>query len=450
MEFRIFNTLTKEKEIFKPIKEGSIGLYSCGPTVYDNVHIGNLRAFVLSDVIRRALEWNGNKVVQVMNITDIDDKTIKRSIEEGIRRDELTKKYEESFWQDIEALNIEKPTQAPRASENIDEMVTIIEALVKSGKAYKATDGIYFSIKEAEDYGALAHIHPDVSSQQERISNDEYDKESPQDFALWKFWKEEDGDNFWDVSIGKGRPGWHIECSAMSTKYLGQTFDIHTGGIDLIFPHHTNEIAQSVAYSGVPLSNYWVHNAHILVDGKKMSKSAGNFFTLSKIIEKGVSPMAYRYWLLTAHYRTQVNFTLISSIGAEQAMNKLVRSLSEIENSGNINSEYKENFTAFINDDLDTPKALALIWDLMKDDAVSDEDKKATVLDFDKVLGLRLVEQIEASKVTIPAEVEKMLEEREAARKNKDWATADELRTKILEVGFEIKDSDSGPRLFKL
>jgi len=455
MDIFLHNTLTKTNEPFKPIKQGKVGIYSCGPTVYDRIHIGNLRSFLFPDILRRLMTYAGYDVTLIRNITDVDDKTIRRSREEKISLKELTEKYEKTYFDDLALMNILPPSASPRATENIPEMIVLIEKLLAKKIAYAASDGIYFSIsKSPKGYGLLAGMTVAESEhQKERIANDEYDKENPHDFALWKFWNEEDdGDTFWEAPFGKGRPGWHIECSAMSTKYLDQPFDIHTGGVDLLFPHHTNEIAQSEAAEGKPLAHYWLHNEHILVDGKKMSKSAQNFFTLEDIVAKGISPLAFRYWLLSAHYRTLVNVTWDSLMGSNQGLKRLVATLSTLEDSGSPETSYKNRFNAIIGDDLDTPKALALISEILKDGTLRSGTKKATILEMDTVLGLMLKEQAEEAKKTleIPEAIQDLLNEREEARKAKNWTRADEIRQTIGEKGFEILDTEAGAKLQKL
>src|SRR5271168_1991503 len=387
---RLFNTLSSTKEEFKPIIPKKVGVYSCGPTVYDRVHIGNLRAFTLPDLLKRMFRLNGYEVNHIENITDVDDKTIKRSREEKISLQELTKKYTDLFYNDLKVMNIEKPSTSPHATDYIKEMVKLIRTLIQKGYAYEASDGIYFSISKFKNYGALVKgFKIDRENQRSRIAGDDYDKDNSSDFALWKFYTEEDGDVFWETEIGTGRPGWHIECSAMSITNLGNHFDIHTGGSDLIFPHHTNEIAQSEAATGEQFVNYWLHNGSINVNNVKMAKSAGNFITLKEIEEKGIFLLAYRYWLLTSHYRTLVNFTWEALQGAETALKRLRAAFVSFGDSyGKANDDYLQKFRNFINDDLDTPKALALTWDLLKDNDIADDSKKATLLEFDKVFGL--------------------------------------------------------------
>ncbi len=432
------NTLSGEKEEFKPLKEGSVSMYACGPTVYDFAHIGNFRTFIFSDVLKRMFEYNGLNVDAVMNITDVDDKTIKRSVAEGVSLSELTKKYEDLFFSDLESLNIKRFPKTPRATESIREMISLIEKMLENGSAYKSTDGVYFDITKSTNYGKLANLNLENTAK-ERIANDEYDKANARDFSLWKFYSIDDGDVVYDAPFGKGRPGWHIECSAMSmTNLHAETIDIHTGGSDLIFPHHTNEIAQSEAVTGKKFVNYWMHAGFITVDGKKMSKSLGNIFTLANLKEKNIDPIAYRYFVLGAHYSTLLNFTSEAVIGAQIALKKLRQKISELPIGGSI---VKTEFNDFINDDLNTPKALALIWDILKYENISDSDKRATILDFDKVLGLDL-DKIE--NVEIPENVQILIKDRNLARKNKDFAKSDELRSKIESLGFKVMDTEDG------
>ena len=435
MVIKLHNTLSGKKEQFTAINEEEVGIYNCGPTVYDTVHIGNLRTVVFYDIIRRVFEYNGYKVEQVMNITDVDDKTIRKSIEEKISLADLTKKYEKLFFEDIESLNILKPHKILSARAYIPEIIELISVLLKNQSAYKSDDGIYFKISNSKNYGVLAGLKLDKPVQ-ERIENDEYDKENPRDFALWKFYKESDGDVVWAAPFGRGRPGWHIECSAMAIKALGNTIDIHAGGSDLIFPHHTNEIAQSESATGKTFVNYWLHGGMINVEKDKMAKSKGNFLKLKDL----VSPLAYRYWLLTAHYRTQVNFTFKAVNASQTALIKFCNNFLALGNkTGEIDENYNNKFTDCINDDLDMPKALALAWELFKDKKVSDPDKKATLLKFDEVFGLKLNE-LKVSEEKIPEEIKFLIEERENARKTKDFKKSDALRAEIEARGFKVKD----------
>ncbi len=466
MPIHIYNTLTQQKEEFKPIKKGQVGIYNCGPTVYDTAHIGNFRTFVLDDIIRRVFEYEGYLVTQVMNSTDIDDKTIKRSREEGKSLLEFTRHYETLFLAELHALNILTPHRFLRATDHIKEMIEMISILLEKGIAYPTRDGVYFSIGMFPEYGKLAHIKLDAEVR-ERIANDEYEKENPRDFALWKFYSPDDGEAVWDASFGKGRPGWSIECSAMATWALGPTIDVHTGGIDLLFPHHTNEIAQSEAATGHPFTNYWVHGAFMNVDDDKMSKSKGNFFKLQDLEEGGVSPIAYRYWLLTSHYRSQVNFTLEAVKGAQNAFVRLVEAFIDFSVTQHIHDDhhhhhaqaaepidYKTEFRKAVTDDFNMPEAVALVWKLIKDPAVEPSEKSTLMLDFDKVLGLGLAAVLEMTKMEVqegvPAEVTALVSAREEARIGKEWEKADALRKEIEVRGYVVKDTEEGPEVKRI
>lgn len=402
-------------------------------------------------MLKRYLSYKGYEVKHVMNITDVDDKTIRDSIAQSKTLKEFTELYTLEFFKDRDVLNILPPNTYTKATDYIDEMVKIVEQLIDKGFAYKTEDGsVYFDIRKDKEYGKLSHFKLfDLKENAEgRMKKDEYEKENAEDFALWKAWDATDGEVFWETSLGKGRPGWHIECSAMSIAELGENIDIHTGGVDLIFPHHENEIAQSECATGKPFVKYWMHNEHLMVDGKKMAKSAGNFYTLRDLIKKDVDPLAFRMWLYTAHYRTKTNFT----IDAVNASGKALERLKEIylnlgEDLGEVIKDYKEKLLNYMDDDLDTPKALALLWDLVKDQDVSNSDKKATLLDFDKVFGFRLDK---LKKDIIPESIMILAKKREEARANKNWAKSDELRDKIKDLGYEVKDSDTGPKISKI
>jgi cysteinyl-tRNA synthetase len=455
MAITIHNTLTGEKEEFKPLVAGNVGIYNCGPTVYDTVHIGNLRTFVMYDTIRRVFEYNNYEVTQVMNITDVDDKTIKRSKEKGQTLEELTKHYTNLFLSDIHSMNIRTPNKLLSAREYVTEMIEMISIILENDMAYQSKDGIYFSIGKSKNYGKLAKLKL-TDEVRERISNDEYEKENPRDFALWKFWSEEDGDVVWDAPFGKGRPGWHIECSAMSTRALGPTIDIHTGATDLIFPHHTNEIAQSEAATSQHFVNYWIHGAFMNVNDSKMSKSKNNFLKLVDIEEAGISPIAYRYWLLTSHYRSQVNFTEEAVKGAQNAFIRLIEAFLRLKETTHEHihasatpRDYRGEFLAKVNDDFNMPEAVALTWELIKDHTVESKEKVALMLDFDKVLGLGLQGVMNTIEEKIPAEITLLAEAREEARKAKDFAQADAMRKEIESRGFEIKDGSDGFELRK-
>ena len=455
MGLKIYNTLTRKKEKFVPVKAGQVGMYVCGPTIYDFVHIGNLRAYVFGDSLRRVLKANGLKVKEVMNLTDVDDKTIRDSQKAKVKLKDFTKKFEKGFVEDIRAMNIETPEVMPKATEHIDEMVSLIKSLLKKGIAYKTDDGIYFSIKKFKDYGKLSRIKKDdlKVGASERVAKDEYEKDHVNDFALWKFWTKEDGDVFWKTELGRGRPGWHIECSAMSTKYLGKQFDIHTGGEDLIFPHHENEIAQSEGCFGKkPWVKYWMHNGWVLVDGKKMSKSLKNFYNLKDLAKKGYSAMDLRYFYLSAHYRKPLNFTFKNLDSAKNALKKLKNVVASFKDSGdkinskNINGAWKQ-FLEIVNDDLNMSKALSFMWEIVREDKLNDSEKYELIKKFDNVFGLRLDE---GEDIKIPAKVMKLVGIREKARAEKDWKASDDLREEIKKLGWHVEDSKKGSEVNRL
>lgn len=439
MKIQLYNTLTREKEAFKPIDEGQVSMYHCGPTVYNTPHIGNYRTFVMNDILRRVFEYNDYSVKQAMNITDVDDKTIRGSQEQKMPLGSFTQKYEKLFLEESDSLNILRPHHLTRATEYIKEMIDLISTLLEKKFAYIADDGIYLSIENVKDYGKLARLDLSKSSK-ERISNDDYDKENPRDFSLWKFYVPEDGDIRFEAPFGSGRPGWHIECSAMSMKVLGPTIDIHSGGSDLMFPHHTNEIAQSECATGKQFVNYWIHVAFVNVNNEKMAKSKDNFFRLTDLADRSISPLAYRYWLLTAHYRSPVNFTFEAVSNAQNALIKLLRTVMNYPAGGKIVPEYRQKFLEYINDDLALPQAVALSWQLIADDKIDPADKKATLLDFDKVFGLKLDSIPEVKDEEVPPEIQALIEVRNEARKKKDWAKADALRKEITDRGYTVTD----------
>ena len=465
MGFKLYNTLTHKKELVKPIKDNQIDMYSCGPTVYDFAHIGNFRAYICSDILKRYLKYSGFKVKHVMNITDVDDKTIKGANKEGISLKEYTSRYEKSFFEDLETLNIDKADVFPRATEHIPEMVSIIKKLLKGRIAYKSEDGsVYYNISKFKDYGKLSHTKVKQLKEGARVKQDSYEKEEAKDFALWKAYDKEDGNVFWETEIGKGRPGWHIECSAMSIKHLGEHFDIHGGGVDLIFPHHENEIAQSEGSTKKKFVNYWFHNEHLLVNGQKMSKSLGNFYTLRDLLGKGCSPKAIRYLLLSANYRVQLNFTeesVKASENAVQRLNDFMIKLKEIkgnnENKGikKIIDNTKKEFQKAMNDDLNISLALSHVFEfvkeintLMMESKIGKKNAEELIKlmhELDKVLGI-----LEEKEEELSPELKKLIDERENARKEKDFAKADKIRNELKEKGIILEDTKDGIRWKKV
>lgn len=463
MALKLYNTLTRKKEAFKPMKGKEVKLYSCGPTVYDFAHIGNFRAYVCVDILKRYLEYLGYKVNHVMNITDVDDKTIKGAREKRAPLKEFTKEYAKAFFDDLETLNIEKADMYPKATEHIGEMSDIVKILLDRKIAYRTNDGIYFDISKFRKYGKLSHAKLESLEAGKRIRNDQYEKDQARDFVLWKFWDSDDGDIFWNEPIGKGRPGWHLECSAMSTKYLGQPFDIHAGGIDLVFPHHENEIAQSESCSGKKLANYWFHNEHLLVDGKKMSKSLGNFHTLRDLLKKGHDARAIRYLLLSSHYRQQLNFTVEGINAAKSSVSRVnefmlrlkeVKSAESNEKIRKLVESTKKAFEKEMDDDLNISNALAVIFDFMKKvntlmmkNTIGKDDAgniRNLMIGFDKVLGI-----LETEEEKIPSSIMKLVADREKARKEKDFKKADIIREELSSKGYVLKDTKEGPRLRK-
>jgi len=460
MTLRLYNTLTRKKENFKPINPKLVTFYSCGPTVYNFAHIGNFRAYMSSDLLKRYLKYKGFTVKHVMNITDVDDKTIRDSRKERITLTKFTEKYTKAFFEDIKTLAIEPADIFPKATENIPGMVQLIKKLLSKGYAYKADDGIYFKISKFKDYGKLSKIDLSQRRSGARICSDEYDKESAHDFSLWKFWTLEDGDVFWETEIGKGRPGWHIECSVMSGTNLSLPFDIHSGGVDLIFPHHENEIAQSEAATGKQFVKYWFHNEYILVDGHKMSKSLGNFFTLRDILEKGYKPKAIRYLLLATHYKQPLNFTFDGLKAAQAAVERLMEFMDRLKHAkGKDNrqidelvADMKQGFQKSMDDDLNISAALGEIFEFVKhvnklnaENAISQKDSNKIISamnEIDTVLGL-----LKEEKTEIPKDILELVQEREKAREAKDFKRADSIRDKLKEKGFTVDDTPQGPRI---
>lgn len=455
---KLYNTLSKKIEEFKPLNDNKVTMYTCGPTVYDHMHIGNLRTFLFADILYRVLVTNDYQVTNVQNITDIDDKIIKRATERGISIQELADEYTKYFLEDLSRLNIITVNVQPKATEHIGKMIKYIEELIEKGFAYVEKDGsVYFDISKFPSYGRLSGLDRRELKTGTRILSDEYTKEDVQDFALWKsVGLDEVG---WDSPWGKGRPGWHIECSVMSQEYLGETLDIHAGGIDLMFPHHENEIAQSESKTGKPFVNFFIHGEHILVDGKKMSKSLKNFYTLQDVINKGYDPISYRYLILTAHYRDRLNFTWKSLEGAQNTLNNIREEIrgwiQDVEPSNGLSQEDNQavkqiwqNFLSAANQDLNIPQAVVFLHELLKVNAPI-SSKSQIILKMDKILGLELDKYV-GKPLEVSESVQKLAEEREKARQSKDFAKADELRKEVEKLGYEIEDKASGYQIKKL
>lgn len=467
MGLKLYNTYSRIKENFIPLKKNQVKMYTCGPTVYNYVTIANHRAYIVADILRRYFEYQQYKIKHVMNLTDVDDKTIKHSQEQNTKLKDFTKIYIDAFMENLHELNIIPPTKIVRATDCIKDMIKLIQILLDKKIAYTGQDGsVYFSIVKFPEYGKLAKLDKAGMKIGFRVSHQEYDKEQAADFVLWKARTPEDGDNFWPSPFGEGRPGWSIECSAMSMKHLGETFDIHTGGIDLIFPHHENEIAQSKGATGKDFVKYWVHHEHMLVNGQRMGKSLKNFYTIQDIKDEKYTPRDLRYLYLCCHYRTKMNFTWDSL----QASANVLRNIDNfIIRLGNVKKEvpnipansyeslFNSTVTQFqeaIDDDLNTPKAIAVIHNLIKKiNILLDENKIGKraaqktiemISDFDKILGV-LIEKIEK----IPAKITKLAKEREKARLAKDYKKSDELRKEINKAGYDIEDTSFGFQVIK-
>ena len=460
---QIYNTLTRKKEEFVPQKEGEYRIYVCGPTVYNYIHIGNARPVVVFDTLRRYLEYRGNKVLFVSNITDIDDKLIKKAQEQGCSMKEVAEKFEAEFIKDSDGLNAKTPTVRPRATEHIEEILDIVGDILEKGHGYVAKNGdVYFRTRSFKEYGKLSHLNLEELESGNRELRSQMDddlKEDPADFAVWKAAKP--GEPAWPSPYGPGRPGWHIECSAMARKHLGNTIDLHCGGQDLIFPHHENEIAQSECANGCTFSRYWMHNGFLNIDNHKMSKSAGNFFTVREIAEVfGYEPI--RYFLLTAGYRMPLNYTVELLNSCKASLERLYTCRDNLDfliknaaGDSNLLSEKaaaaKAKFNVAMDDDLNTPDALAALFELVKDintlgAAASREALEAAATTFDELTGvLGLLYNRKTSE--IPADVMALVEQRAAAKKAKDWATADALRAQITQMGFVVEDTPQGPKV---
>ncbi len=455
-KMRLFNSLSRSFETLEPIQKGRVGVYSCGPTVYSTATIGNFRSFLAWDVLVRTLERNGLEVKFVMNITDVghlvsDADTGEDKLEVGAKREgksawEIAKLYTAEFLSDMKRLNMREPDIMPKATEHIAEQVAMIQVLEKKGFAYRISDGIYFDTSKIKNYGELAGQALSEKEEGARIGvNDE--KKNPADFALWKFSPEGTKRQMeWDSPWGMGFPGWHIECTAMSTKYLGELYDIHTGGADLKMTHHPNEIAQSEGANGTTEANVWLHSEFLQVDGGKMSKSLGNAYTIQELIDKGYDPLAFRYLCLTAHYRSHLNFTFESLDAAASALNRLRRFCSSLERGNDRAEEYENRFLRTISDDLNTPEALAILWELIHDERLSQAAKASSISYFDRVFGLGL---LTTTSFEIPDSVKKLVAERDEAREKRDFATSDSLRDKINSFGYTVEDTPNGTKISK-
>jgi cysteinyl-tRNA synthetase len=453
---RFYNTLTRSIEEFKEIEKGQIGLYTCGPTVYDYAHIGNFRSYIFEDLVKRFSLFQGYRVKHVMNITDIDDKTIRKANELQLPLNDVTQKYIDAFNEDMQALNILAADIYPRATDHIPEMIFLIETLLKKGFAYKKEGSVYFSIERFKGYGHLANIDRDNLKLGMTVDADEYEKESVQDFVLWK--GEKTDEPSWSAPFGAGRPGWHIECSAMSMKYLGPHFDIHMGGVDNIFPHHENEIAQSECANGQTFVNYWLHCQHLVVDNKKMSKSAGNFYTLRDLLQRGHDPLAIRYLLISSHYRKLLNFSFASLEMAAQALARIknfVFSLKNVRKPGEATPETtallaasQDAFTENLADDFNISGALGVLFDLIHEinQRMNDLSQKdaACILIHIELMNTVLAILDHGDRAPLDGAVEEKIAQREKARKNRDFALADAIRNELKAQGISLLDTPSG------
>jgi len=462
----LFNTLTRQNEPLTDTEGSSFKLYTCGPTVYNVAHIGNFRTFLFEDLLRRTLLLFGNSVEQVMNITDVDDKTIRGATEKKVPLSEYTAEYKRDFFEDLDTLRIQRAEHYPEATAHIQDMIEMISTLEKKGLAYLHSDGsVYFSISKFPSYGKLSHLNLEELRPTAQNFGDEYSHEGIADFALWKAYdKERDGDVFWESPWGKGRPGWHLECSVMAQKFLGETIDLHAGGVDLIFPHHENEIAQSEGSTGKPFARHWAHAEHLLVDHKKMSKKLGNFYTLRDLLEKEFSPCAIRYFLMSTHYRTQLNFTFEGLDSALKSI-KRIRDFAErldLAEPGETSTEfkteleqYKDRFYTALSHDLNINEALSALFEFIRHtnalldnnqlDSSQIELSKAFLNTVDSILDI-----LKPEEESLPEQIQSLVEERSRARMEKNWAKSDEIRNQIQALGYNIEDLPTGQRLYKL
>ena len=461
MPLQFYNTLKRKKEIFQPIEKGKVGLYTCGPTVYDYAHIGNFRTFMFEDLLKRWLLHLRYDVKHVMNITDVDDKTIKKAKQMKVSLSRITDKYTQYFMEDLTWLKMIPADIYPTATESIPKMISMIERLLEKGFAYREDDGsVYFNISSFPNYGKLTQINISAQRTGDRIMEDEYDKDAPQDFALWKGWKEEDGEVVWDAPWGRGRPGWHIECSAMSSESLGDHFDIHCGGVDNMFPHHENEIAQSQCATDQPFVNFWLHSEFLMVDGGKMSKSLGNFYRISALKELGFTAESIRYQLLAGHYRSKITFSIDKKHEGDKVVQRLsdfytrLQKMNANESSTGSMPEAYSKFRDRMNDDLDSPQALAVFFDWMK--TVNGKIDKNVITDselgeaweflvaFDSVFGFIRNQDFE-----IPDKINLLLNKRQKARDEENWVESDLIREHLKEKGWIVEDTPDGQYIKK-
>jgi len=456
---RFYNSITQKKEDFSPITKGKVKLYTCGPTVYDNAHIGNFRTFLFEDFLKRTLLALGYDVYHVMNITDVDDKTIQKSNIEKKSLSEITKLYISNFKDDLKALSILPPDQFPNATDHIDQMINMIQTLIDKGYAYPTDDGsVFFAIDSYKNYGKLSNIDMDQAIRGERVVSDEYNLDNPSDFALWKAYKKEDGNVKWDSPWGVGRPGWHIECSAMSIEYLGPHFDIHCGGVDNKFPHHENEIAQSICATGKPFVNFWMHSEFLTIDGGKMSKSLGNYYFLNDIIDEGMTVQEFRYIVLSSHYRSKVNFALDKKYEAKMAIQRIMELKDRLEEFEESESDDLPSdagkFISALENDLDSPTALAVLFEWLRKTNVKLDKNELSKSDIQKgnhfITFFNSIFGVLYEKFEIPKNIIELVKKRERARENNDWVKSDKIRQELNINGWNVKDTPTGPKITQI
>ena len=466
---KFYNSMSRDKEAFEALEQEHVRMYTCGPTVYNFAHIGNFRAYMFEDILRRVIALSGCRVTQVMNLTDVDDKTIRGARAAGVPLKDFTAPFIQAFFDDLKALNIQPAELYPAATDHVPEMLDLIQRLFDKGLAYKSEDGsVYFSVAKLPGYGKLAHLDRETLRMGDRVANDEYEKESYGDFALWKAWEDSDGDVVWDSPWGRGRPGWHLECSAMAMKYLGETFDIHTGGIDNLFPHHENEIAQAEGATGRPFVKTWMHCAHLQVNGEKMSKSLGNFFTLRDLLAKGYTGREIRYVLINGHYRQSLNFTFDALEAARSSLARIDECVDALTAcaggaEGGTVPEWalacRADFVAAVNDDLNVPEALAALFALVRESngalhkAVLSAGEAVGILkvfdELDSVLGVVCFGR-KAQDDAIPPDIAALVDARAAARASKDWGASDRIRDELAAQGWEVRDSKDGQKVKRI